>query len=426
MKFWIGLLIGLLTLSSNFSSSFAYDILKETTRTADGATLCFKHYHNPLGTPVILQHGLAQNLYAWDLPVEGQSLAVYLAERGYDVWVPSLRGSGKGYYRSGDGEELWDWSVDDYIIFDVPAILHKVRESTGKKPFWVGHSMGGMIIYGYLQGVSYRYVKIGTRFKMNLDWYLPSIRSEEIYDFRVEADPELAKQRNKELAGVITVASPAAIAWKENPTILNFLLYDYFDHNLLLRTLAYSFLLKQSVAHSTKIPGGQILDFLTDDLAKLPVLGQELSAFFEYTSTQIGASTFLSAQGWNAVHMSPPIIQATLDYAIDDVSSKVLGQFGDWAEHGTFREYAIHDAERSPYVYKDHYDAITVPLLILSGDKDKLACDDIIEKVAYQGIQSKDKTYKMFPHYGHADLCNGVPAPQDVYPLITAWIEKRK
>jgi len=44
-----------------------------------------------------------------------------------------------------------NWTVDDYVEYDVPAILAKVREQTGAPAVhWVGHSLGGIIIYAYV------------------------------------------------------------------------------------------------------------------------------------------------------------------------------------------------------------------------------------------------------------------------------------
>lgn len=408
-----------------FSPTLAYDVLKETTMTADGVLLAIKRYRNVGGTPIILQHGLAQNLYAWDLPVSGQSFAVYLAERGFDVWVPSLRGGGQGEYTSEDAGGAWDWSIDDFAIFDVPAILTKVSETTGKKPFWVGHSMGGMIAYAYLQGVKYESVKIDTALEVGWGLFFPTFTYKDVYGIRVVADASLAEARQSELAGLITVASPTALAWKHNPSVFTFLLYPYFDHNLLLNTLAKSYLLSSIVIAIGKVPSGQVLNFLTDDLSDLPLVGGALSDFFEFVSNEWGSS-FAASDVWNADNMSPEIIQATLDYTLDDIAARVLKQFADGVKNKTFREYYVNDPARSPYVYKDHYDVLELPMLVISGDRDKMACDNKIYELGFLKFGSADKTYKMFSGYGHADICNGIPAPTEVYPFIEAWIRDRE
>jgi pimeloyl-ACP methyl ester carboxylesterase len=49
---------------------------------------------------------------------------------------------------------MLDWSVDDHIQFDVPAALQFVKNKTlHKRVHWIGHSMGGMIMFAYLQQV---------------------------------------------------------------------------------------------------------------------------------------------------------------------------------------------------------------------------------------------------------------------------------
>lgn len=415
----------LLFLFCCFHVCLAYEIVKETAMTPDGVRLAIKRYRNPAGTPVILQHGLAQNLHAWDLPVEGQSLAVYLAEHGYDVWVPSLRGHGRGIYTSEDAGGAWNWTIDDFAIFDASAIVDKVYTTTGKKPFWVGHSMGGMIAYAYLQGVKYDYVKVDTELNIGWGFFFPTFTYEDIYDFRVVSDSSLKTANHAKLKGLVTVASPTALDWKHHPSIFNFLLYPYFDHNLLLNTLAKSYLLQLTVLAAGKIPSGQILGFLTNDLEDLPLVGSTLNELFSFVTNEWGSS-FASAQAWNATQMNEEIIQATIEYTLDDISARVLKQFADGVKNRTFREYHVNDSARSPYVYKNNYHLISLPMLVLAGGRDKLANDETIYSVGYLKFSSSDKTYHLFPSYGHADICNGVPAPDEVFPMIESWIRARQ
>ena len=45
-----------------------------------------------------------------------------------------------------------DWNVDDLVHYDVPAILDYVQRQTGRdRVNWVGHSLGGMLIFPYLE-----------------------------------------------------------------------------------------------------------------------------------------------------------------------------------------------------------------------------------------------------------------------------------
>src|SRR5207253_35209 len=44
----------------------------------------------------------------------------------------------------------WDWDIDSYFLYDVPAAVAAVKQATGRsRIFYLGNSMGGMLGYGY-------------------------------------------------------------------------------------------------------------------------------------------------------------------------------------------------------------------------------------------------------------------------------------
>ncbi len=148
-----------------------------TANTRDGWELSIVRYSLPGASPkkaaVILCHGFNLNNKFWDLD-KRSAMARYLAANGYDVYAPDLRGSGKsskplfsrlkGLFKF-DVEDMphmfikaptdltkFNWTIDDHIHSDIPAILKLVREKSGfDKVYWIGHSMGGLIMYGYLE-----------------------------------------------------------------------------------------------------------------------------------------------------------------------------------------------------------------------------------------------------------------------------------
>ncbi len=99
--------------------------------------------------PVILCHGMGANRFS--LAQTGPSnLAVWLAERGHDVFVVELRGAGRSVELTpgANNESKWEFDFDTYREKDVPAILARIKEITGSSEVdWVGHSMGGMLLY---------------------------------------------------------------------------------------------------------------------------------------------------------------------------------------------------------------------------------------------------------------------------------------
>ncbi len=143
--------------------------------TSDGCSLGLVHYRARGATsraePLILCHGLSANRYNLDLD-DQTSLALYLAGRGFDVYLLDLRG--RGLSRRG----WWPTqSFDDYVDHDVPAAVAAVRaRHGGARVSWVGHSMGGLVLYAYLArqpdapiGAA---VTVGSPLRFDYPWWI--------------------------------------------------------------------------------------------------------------------------------------------------------------------------------------------------------------------------------------------------------------
>lgn len=148
------------------------------TRTEDGWDIVLKRFKganvSTKKAPVILCHGFNYNDEFWHLDKK-LSLVYYLFTRGYDVWLLSLRGSGDST-KSGLAElrslsklnllkmpetlaraalslNKLNWNIDDHINKDIPVAMALVKKETGHEAVnWIGHSLGGMIMYAYLGG----------------------------------------------------------------------------------------------------------------------------------------------------------------------------------------------------------------------------------------------------------------------------------
>lgn len=112
--------------------------------TQDGWTLPIRHYRGD-GPVVLLVHGMGANHRNWDFD-PSVSPVDELVELGYDVWIPSLRGDPESH--APDRASRTRISFDDHAIYDIPAVLDAVHAATGQdQVLWVGHSMGGMLLY---------------------------------------------------------------------------------------------------------------------------------------------------------------------------------------------------------------------------------------------------------------------------------------
>jgi len=104
-------------------------------------TLHIKRWHtDPEGPAVLLIHGSIENGRIF-YSESGKGFAPFLAEQGYDVFVPDLRGRGKSTPAIGPGA---DFGQMDMVVTDIPLLINHVKELKGNDALWIGaHSWGG-------------------------------------------------------------------------------------------------------------------------------------------------------------------------------------------------------------------------------------------------------------------------------------------
>ncbi len=122
--------------------------------TDDGWTLCL-HRFLPRGDsrdkkPLILGHGLMMNSASWELGPEASMIRA-LCDAGYDIFAAEYRGSRSSQHPSSQTKrQSWSYSIEEHAHSDLPAIIDGVRALTGSdRVHWMGHSMGGIVIYLY-------------------------------------------------------------------------------------------------------------------------------------------------------------------------------------------------------------------------------------------------------------------------------------
>ncbi|KAL8223730.1 hypothetical protein R6Q57_019205 [Mikania cordata] len=129
-----------------------YPCEEHKVRTKDGYMLSLQRI--PLGraggrkgnrVPVLLQHGLLMDGITWLLSPPDQSLALVLADNGFDVWIVSSRGTkySRGHeYLKPEDEAYWDWTWDELAANDLPATFQYVHRRTGQNCIMLGTRWG--------------------------------------------------------------------------------------------------------------------------------------------------------------------------------------------------------------------------------------------------------------------------------------------
>jgi len=133
----------------HYAAKYGFSCDLHETTTKDGFVLNVQNIYTPASpeekksrTAVILQHGLLQNSAVF-VTNEESSLAFYLAEQGYDVWLGNNRGNHKHEHLTPDQEEYWNWGLDELAVYDFPAIVGFVLSQVPhSRVVYVGHSQG--------------------------------------------------------------------------------------------------------------------------------------------------------------------------------------------------------------------------------------------------------------------------------------------
>jgi pimeloyl-ACP methyl ester carboxylesterase len=346
----------------------------ESFTTEDGVTLRLKRYVNEGGQPILLAHGFTGNGLEFDLPHRRHNLALYLAERGYDVWISSFRGCGREPCMCGTDD--WDYSVDHLAALDAPALVRGVIDSTGKPPIWIGHSMGGIILYMFLQGAEL----VG-----------------ENGSFRVTADPELARERNESILGGITIGSPPGLHCGGGDWIAKLERLPFFEKTsgFVVRYL------NRASGISPKVP-----------ISRIGTIAERFPRMGRVMAMHGLIAIFL----YNVKNVDPDVGYSLLKWASDNVTTRMTAQIVALAVDPDFKCY------NGEYNYTAGMDSITTPLFFITGTEDFVGGDNVRE-YGYEKVSSEKKRFENYAGYGHTDLVMGKRVYEEVYPDILEWVE---
>jgi len=141
------------------------------------------------GQPVLLVHGSVSNHHNFTSP-EGACLIEHLVNKGYDCWAVDLRGCRSSippFERS-----RFETTLDQHLMSDLPSVVHYIRRVSGyNKIHWVGHSLGGMLLYAYSQVHGEEHIASGTTMGSPLGFDGVQVKIPETLLFFVRHSPRL-------------------------------------------------------------------------------------------------------------------------------------------------------------------------------------------------------------------------------------------
>lgn len=138
---------------------FGYSAEEHIVKTSDGYLLGIHRIGGPKGSnwrtkpqdkprPVVyLHHGLLMNSEIWVSVVDpNKALPFVLADLGYDVWLGNNRGnkySKKHVSRHSTSTSFWDFSIDDFALYDIPNTIDYILDFVDQKTLtYIGFSQG--------------------------------------------------------------------------------------------------------------------------------------------------------------------------------------------------------------------------------------------------------------------------------------------
>lgn len=358
-------------------------------QTADGWTLVITRYQpipqlfeQPLfNEPLMLVHGFSQNRHAWTCG----KFVKYLLYYGVDVHILELRGHGKSSVKlqrqkaaeSGAGlpaDIEYGWDLDSYFLYDLPAGVAAVKRATRRdKIFYCGHSMGGILGYGYagLHDDLLGMITIGAASDLGRDFPLLKIGSY--------------------LTPLATLIDAAYFAQNMSAQA------RYLGRRSLgsaLKSVAFARAFAQRLEQEQE-PVRKAFDYVPVDLI-LKRTEKMLARNYNYFERYWPHVAFLA----NPARMAAADMRWLLREGGEREPRRVVEQFARWIRNGHMVCY------RTGYDFKKGFGNIEIPLAIIFGDRDRLASVRSTRSI-YRGARSDYILWRPVKGNSHIELTMG-------------------
>ncbi|KAK9718408.1 cholesterol esterase [Basidiobolus ranarum] len=155
----------------SIASHWGYPYEEHVVKTSDGYLLGTHRISAPDSNPVnaqknkpviLLWHGFMMNSEVWVCnPMKERNLCFLLADAGYDVWLGNTRGNKYSYkhlYLKPNQKKFWDFSMDEYSLYDLPNTVDFILETTGAS---------SLVYIGFSQGTAQAFASLSIHQELN-------------------------------------------------------------------------------------------------------------------------------------------------------------------------------------------------------------------------------------------------------------------
>ena len=346
-----------------------------------------------LDEPLLLVHGFSQNRHAWTAGQFVKNLLYF----GVDIHILELRGHGKSSValQRERHEKLgtplpkdlaYDWDLDSYLLYDIPAAIEAVKKVTGReKIFYCGHSMGGILGYGHagmhddLEGL----ITIGSPSELGSDFFVLRILA--------HLEPALTTGVDALLLG-INASGVARRGLQKAAGVL--------------RSLPAVGALASRLADA---PSPRKLSH------KIIPMDAVLKLFEKALSSEKAYRRYQSLSRYLVLLSNPDRVTADdirwlLRNGGEKEPRKVLVQFSRWIRRGEMRCY------RTGYDFHQGFGRIQIPMAIIFGDMDKLASVKSTRRI-YRAAKSEYLLWRPVKGNSHLELTMGHDIRQICYDV---------
>ncbi|EFJ32296.1 hypothetical protein SELMODRAFT_451544 [Selaginella moellendorffii] len=346
----------------------AYQCTEYIVETADGYKLALervaKNCTTPTLGPVFLYHGIMEGGDIWVLNPPDESLAFIMADAGYDVFIGNGRASMFSSHNlfSRADTRFWDWSMDELVVHDLPALLTYVNTLTDKRIFFVGYSQGTQVAFA-----------------------------------------ALSQSGNKAASLIERAAMLAPIAY-----------LNHFRVFFGKRSSGFSVsqvLLRSGISEFSLAAGRQVLNIICRQ-SNLDCIDDLLTLF-----TGPNCCVNVSRMSYYNMYEMQSTSMRNLAHLAQLVRSGRFAKF-DFQVPGNIDHYGV----LIPPSYSLSTIPVSIPMLLVYGGRDELADQADVQHLI-RDLHRTSVEVLFLPRYAHADFVLGINANVDVYPHVLEFFQ---